>query len=1292
MKTYVQHIHMYRNVRSSITRNSQKLEQTQCTSADEWTHCHLLTWGLTDHVYLLQIEEGSKAAAVDKLLAGDEIVGINDVGLSGFRQEAICLVKGSHKTLKLVVKRRNEPSWRPHSWHATKFSDSHPETSTSQFTTGGTCPSWHARHHASSSQDLSSSWEQRSLWHTLDHAGSLGSVDSLDPRCPPCPLGRLLATRSNSSVDRLGGASQRDSAYSSFSTSSSTPDHTLPRADASCSDGTPQQACLWEATRPGSGEEGRATGDLEPHRSPGQEDNPEPRPPPPGRPSFGPVWYVPDKRKAPSSPPLPPPPLHSDSFGATRGHEKTQGPLFPEAAAAQHWTALAQAQAWGNWRAEPPDVQPRPTLSDERGPGSSSCSTDPRRHCAWLPSGEGVGGWLQALRSSSDVHLAPTCPRYLHPHQYSDEGPFLHDGLWLATSPWDQQELPANCLWDGSPTQARWLRADAQSGDTSGHSCYYCVTTKQPGLGGGLAADLSPGAQECLPTAPVGQKPRCGSLQPDETLDAERGRGCPPDRGGEGWPPAIGEPQRACHVGKAGQRTASGDFRWGDGASSKISAQKTPLLHCLTQEGESRPTPGQEGGAETPLPFDTQVGKPMRRSNQFATTLWNEIQLRHAKLQKSRSSASLAGAPEAKEEASSCRLEAGGAPGAPRGGSFTGTYKDHLKEAQARVLRATLFKRRDLEPSLADRYAGCPGQRPGGSSSPSSFTLDPAVAPQFWEAGPAKLPSSAGCVPHVPRVGGRRRFTVEQKLKSYSEPEKINEVGLSGGCGPHQHPETSEDTVGTFANRWKFFEETSKPTCQRPRQRQALCGLPKERPESARTARPGSEGTEPWYQKGARRTSSGEHLSSWGKAEKVGKCKPPQRLGTFAEYQASWQEQQKPVEARSSGRYHSADDILDVGLDPHEKPQYVHGRSRSSPSAEHYVQEAPIEPQRQAGQPGDHRREVSSTLRPQEGCAAPRQARAQRQEDSLGARQEPTGRNPRSQSEFCDPSHSGVSPELLQEGQGRGAPGPRQCRALEESTPADPLRPPGSGPPGHPSAQPPPGGTDAARLLSAARVARRPTPQWPPPPRREPRRCPGADSADSTAAAEGAAVGSQPPIPGRPCPPRSTASLDASLARLSLAQSPCALAERQGGAQPPGAPKAACGEHEGEPVDEQPPAHQRLQPAAMETSRSPSPQFAPQKLTDKPPLLIQDESSTRYCALAAGAPVLSALWASCRRKQPPHGRRFLAAPSWAVCKQCPAPPRGIWTPCRRGRGSKEQLKFSLTVGLPLPTRDEGDVK
>lgn len=37
-----------------------------------------------------------------------------------------------------------------------------------------------------------------------------------------------------------------------------------------------------------------------------------------------------------------------------------------------------------------------------------------------------------------------------------------------------------------------------------------------------------------------------------------------------------------------------------------------------------------------------------------------------------------------------------------------------------------------------------------------------------------------------------------------------------------------------------------------------------------------------------------------------------------------------------------------------------------------------------------------------------------------------------------------------------------------------------------------------------------------------------------------------------------------------------------------------------------------LQKPGMETSRSPSPQFAPQKLTDKPPVAVQDENPTRY--------------------------------------------------------------------------------
>ncbi|XP_029282502.1 protein Shroom2-like, partial [Cottoperca gobio] len=69
-------------------------------------------WGFTlrgglehrEPLLITKVEEDSKAAAVS-LQVGDELVNINEIPLSGFRQEAICLVKGSHRTLSLVVKR-----------------------------------------------------------------------------------------------------------------------------------------------------------------------------------------------------------------------------------------------------------------------------------------------------------------------------------------------------------------------------------------------------------------------------------------------------------------------------------------------------------------------------------------------------------------------------------------------------------------------------------------------------------------------------------------------------------------------------------------------------------------------------------------------------------------------------------------------------------------------------------------------------------------------------------------------------------------------------------------------------------------------------------------------------------------------------------------------------------------------------------------------------------------------------------------------------------------------------------
>lgn len=792
-------------------------------------------------------------------------------------------------------------------------------------------------------------WEQTNLQRTSDHFSSLGSVDSLDPPSQPCPSGRLSAAKSNSSIDHLGGPNKRDSAYSSFSTSSSTPDHTSPKADASSTENLLYQVGLWEAARPGGsrqdpqGLEERpgcspAQVPCDSSRSPRPEDGPEPKPAVPGRSSFGPVWYVPDKKKTPSSPPPPPPPLRSDSFAATKSHDKAQGPPYSEATPMQNFLGLTRAQPRSDWRPEPGDQPWRPACPSDGRPGSSGCAADVHPACRWPSGDHGVPSRLQTSLSSTDVRFPPSSYGCRHLRQYSDDSRFLHEvprprgALTVG-----RQDHPAQRFQDDSPPQVRWPSAADQKGDSAGQSSCSYVTTRQCRQGGTRAPQLHGddwhcgvplGVHKCPATHSVGQKAHCHLRPHEEAQDAHKGeRGDPEHRGAGGHSPRIEEPWRVSHSDRASARKVADGFKWAEGEHSKISAHKTPMLHSLTQERACWPEGGQDGGADRPPPFDAQAGKPVRRSDRFATTLRNEVQLRRAKLQKSKSTVALVGADEQRGEASSCGGALGGA--APEA-AFPGTYKDHLKEAQARVLRATSFKRRDLDPGPADCHAGSAEPRAGDHCEHADATS------RFWEEGLARLPSSGAGMSHVARIGGRKRFTAEQKLKSYSEPEKMNEVGLSGGRRPRPH---AEETVGTFADRWKFFEETSRPVSQRPRPRQAVPGVLKERLLRPWTAGHGGEATESWGQDRARTASFGENTDSPRKAGKAGKSEPtPHRLGTFAEYQASWRKQRKSPEARVSGRYHSADDILDAGLDQYERPQYVHERSRSSPSTDLYNQ------------------------------------------------------------------------------------------------------------------------------------------------------------------------------------------------------------------------------------------------------------------------------------------------------------------------------------------------------------------
>lgn len=280
----------------------------------------------------------------------------------------------------------------------------------------------------------------------------------------------------------------------------------------------------------------------------------------------------------------------------------------------------------------------------------------------------------------------------------------------------------------------------------------------------------------------------------------------------------------------------------------RISPLKTPLLHSLAQESRnlanSQPTDAANDASDS-------------INNQYATTLCKEIQQKRTQLQKSHSAAGLTSDAENREAEEWSSTETSGA-------SFSSSYTDNLKEAQARVLQATSFQRRDLEP------------------------LGPEVSV-------------------VKLSRGRKHLTHAKKTHSFSEPDKIDKVGEEGG------PQC-------FEERSKIFE--IKPAFSRPvlKQCQGIISNPDLGEKS--------------QHKESTSTKKQEALVSTDTTLGLGHEQvllEQQRLGTFTEYQATWNKKNS-LDAKTQGKYHSADNILDT--DGEKKAFSVHERSRSSPTAD----------------------------------------------------------------------------------------------------------------------------------------------------------------------------------------------------------------------------------------------------------------------------------------------------------------------------------------------------------------------
>lgn len=148
--------------------------------------------------------------------------------------------------------------------------------------------------------------------------------------------------------------------------------------------------------------------------------------------------------------------------------------------------------------------------------------------------------------------------------------------------------------------------------------------------------------------------------------------------------------------------------------------------------------------------------------------------------------------------------------------SLIRSYRDSLKDAQSKVLRSTSFRRRDFSSSISPPPPAAPPH-----ISPSSSHQPPPVTAKHHsleKKGPKTMPKPQGIVitpqspppvtsPHTPkerhvvspeirgpsppalpsvspvgppaRICGRKRLAADQKKRSYSEPENMNEVGIS---------------------------------------------------------------------------------------------------------------------------------------------------------------------------------------------------------------------------------------------------------------------------------------------------------------------------------------------------------------------------------------------------------------------------------------------------------------------------------------------------------------------------------
>ncbi|XP_062430222.1 protein Shroom3 [Rhea pennata] len=250
-------------------------------------------------------------------------------------------------------------------------------------------------------------------------------------------------------------------------------------------------------------------------------------------------------------------------------------------------------------------------------------------------------------------------------------------------------------------------------------------------------------------------------------------------------------------------------------ARGKLGSQESSQLP--SELGRVSSPSGRSGKPEEAdwRPVELQMvasAKQPRPSEYYKMCPENEMQIRAAQLPRSKSTFQLGGEPEKEilwkdnvQDAHGSQLET----------PFNRAYRNSIKDAQSRVLRATSFRR--ISPpfgSAPKRVTQRPASAHVGMRSTASSPHTPKERHSVTPTEGSLSTLDYAKTQHVSRIGGRKRLTAEQKKRSYSEPEKMNEVGISDGePSPFSHQKKGLHFVfpeNTVADRRKIFERDGK--------------------------------------------------------------------------------------------------------------------------------------------------------------------------------------------------------------------------------------------------------------------------------------------------------------------------------------------------------------------------------------------------------------------------------------------------------------------------------------------------